>query len=1046
MYIPATYIPVSNYPLFEPNQVLTDTQLNQMREFLDQQNRFTRTNLVGVGIVCGLHAQARGDKASQTMEIQLTAGYGISTLGHLMVLEKDTRFTRCRIYEGFSEDGVPQGYQKWADYDALELLTTEEGDKLSKGARKTAGAKKEAGKVYELSGQDLEKKVLLLYLEKKQAGFQPCVKTDCNQAANNMEITPRLLLIPMDKLRPVDACEVLSDQLIRVPRLHTVAEPMRGYKKEKHAEQPGCPLALIESGEHLNMTYGKIVEGMYPIFETCLEDLFRDCRTFLGVDLTDDEVDELIECLKQQIYTRPDPMYDQYHYDYVRDLAETYNELKTILCRLGPEKSCFFRNTFPCHLYLRAFVDDGTGYRYQDVAGYRHHFVASPARGALHGEWEKARRLMLRIVAMIRYFCPVAEGYKYSQNPPIERDFPIRITLSQTSRSLLGERAVPYYYELASGSSNYTAFLESWPCSACCQPIPMLAYYDEELDHQPDLPARLEGVQNKRMFPVPYQHHSMHYDIGAFNFYRIEGHVGWNCHEAEKEVNRLKKLYNLDFDVLVVHMQDTAGEEQDVQDELERAVEKNRSVFKEYWETNVIIDKASIQDFVSKAQAINAHLKAEKNIDSDVFKYYDSWKSRRRRRDLHCGISWLRHDFAQHRNELCSLLNQIQEKISVDDKIFEVAIQKATLNQLDNATIQQLWEYELNQYIDNLKECWLTEDLFDFNFRVFIQKYKDIIQIACKILLGRKLGNGWNTPSRNEYADFPSKLTGNITLKDTPPAPGVDLSSSARGVEAYLNASEAIHTLLDSSEAFGIPELSKSITVIEEVLKPEVAISEYTASISAKDNRMISYLGKRLNVKDNLFSCLLSFFQSSLFQSLATAYYTLEYIRAHDVSLFSHLARHVCGMEHHAGVQPCGTFIMICDPECQPEGEPVIVADFSVCGKLDCCCEIDPAEIYKPVIALPDYKVVETDLNHPSGFTTEIFQLRNNDIFYQYPFDKEGSVEKLKVELLSPYSRNGHSIELIPGEDNPTVRYKINHDKVFKHGQAEEKDYFEYRL
>ena len=43
-----------HYPIFEANQVLTNTHLNDVFDYLDEQQRLTRTNLIGIGIVCGL--------------------------------------------------------------------------------------------------------------------------------------------------------------------------------------------------------------------------------------------------------------------------------------------------------------------------------------------------------------------------------------------------------------------------------------------------------------------------------------------------------------------------------------------------------------------------------------------------------------------------------------------------------------------------------------------------------------------------------------------------------------------------------------------------------------------------------------------------------------------------------------------------------------------------------------------------------------------------------------------------------------------------------
>ena len=64
---------MSFYPEFVPNQVLTDTQLNQLREYLDEQTRSTRVRLIGTGIVCGLESVITDTR------IQISQGYGVSS-------------------------------------------------------------------------------------------------------------------------------------------------------------------------------------------------------------------------------------------------------------------------------------------------------------------------------------------------------------------------------------------------------------------------------------------------------------------------------------------------------------------------------------------------------------------------------------------------------------------------------------------------------------------------------------------------------------------------------------------------------------------------------------------------------------------------------------------------------------------------------------------------------------------------------------------------------------------------------------------------------
>ena len=76
------------YPVFETNQILTSTQLNKLGSFLDEQNRTTRTDLTGTGIICGLEYEKSGSN------IIIYSGYGISSEGYLISLSKKTAFNK----------------------------------------------------------------------------------------------------------------------------------------------------------------------------------------------------------------------------------------------------------------------------------------------------------------------------------------------------------------------------------------------------------------------------------------------------------------------------------------------------------------------------------------------------------------------------------------------------------------------------------------------------------------------------------------------------------------------------------------------------------------------------------------------------------------------------------------------------------------------------------------------------------------------------------------------------------------------------------------
>src|SRR5437870_2508752 len=67
------------YPRFVPDQVLTSDNLDDLFTYLDDQDRITHTNLIGIGIVCGLTVETPADGT-----IKITKGTGVTSEGYLV--------------------------------------------------------------------------------------------------------------------------------------------------------------------------------------------------------------------------------------------------------------------------------------------------------------------------------------------------------------------------------------------------------------------------------------------------------------------------------------------------------------------------------------------------------------------------------------------------------------------------------------------------------------------------------------------------------------------------------------------------------------------------------------------------------------------------------------------------------------------------------------------------------------------------------------------------------------------------------------------------
>src|SRR3546814_516070 len=108
----------NTYPVFVADQVLTATHLNQVVNYLDEQNRLTRNRLIGIGIVCGLEIRFTPG------QIEITKGCGVTSQGYLILQEQKT----CTWYRPYSlpEYFSPEYKADYEHWEMWELLSAEE--------------------------------------------------------------------------------------------------------------------------------------------------------------------------------------------------------------------------------------------------------------------------------------------------------------------------------------------------------------------------------------------------------------------------------------------------------------------------------------------------------------------------------------------------------------------------------------------------------------------------------------------------------------------------------------------------------------------------------------------------------------------------------------------------------------------------------------------------------------------------------------------------------------------------------------------------------
>ena len=84
----------TRFTIFENDQVLTADQLNDLFNYLDVQTRLTRTQAIGVGIICGLEIGLLNNK-----NVVLSKGTAITTDGDLLYVPHNLEFDSWEPFE-----------------------------------------------------------------------------------------------------------------------------------------------------------------------------------------------------------------------------------------------------------------------------------------------------------------------------------------------------------------------------------------------------------------------------------------------------------------------------------------------------------------------------------------------------------------------------------------------------------------------------------------------------------------------------------------------------------------------------------------------------------------------------------------------------------------------------------------------------------------------------------------------------------------------------------------------------------------------------------
>ncbi len=556
----------NEYMVFEEDQVLTNYHLNQLFNYLDQQNRWTRNKLIGIGIVCGLDIEQDINPSPQF--IKITKGCGITSQGYLVLLN-ESKYTYYISYTGieqpgdftFTYPGKLPFYKPFIDENnksILQLLTENEFKALEPEAQKTAQSISSA-----LLTKTFAEYAIVLFIEANELDLKNCDMLDCNNNGEKITLNLKTLLVKKNDLPVLQVSQTTGSlQPGNTPKTKAFPTTKSTNPFVKSA-MPGKSFGTIGSTKSTKITGFESI-GIGPLNSFTLRapqinlkrfnvpytdlkttddvinaflklvddptlssvaDAFNYCYNQYK-DLLDDDATGFPTLFRDLVEKRDEiintyPVFIQYFYDFIDDLVKAYCEFKVKVSQLL-SACCPDENLFPLHLVLGAATATTKNF---EKDAYRSYFIYSPLFARQENEVSESQFLFKRMKILTDEFITVPAGSL--------KTFSVRITPGLYQQAYLSQRAIPYYYNLIETNNElykYWSYYKTIRGNAAFN----LSYNSDQYN-----------ADSSVIDPLLY-------DIECYDFFRIEGHIGVDYQAALSNIIRQRKAYNLPFDIVAI--------------------------------------------------------------------------------------------------------------------------------------------------------------------------------------------------------------------------------------------------------------------------------------------------------------------------------------------------------------------------------------------------------------------------------------------------------------------------------------------------------------
>lgn len=490
----------NEFPKFVPDQLLTSDHLNQVFNYLDEQERLTRTCLIGIGIVCGLEVST--DTAGT--EVTISKGCGVTSEGYLVTVPT-TSYQEFAVFDPVKEryyDRFVDLATKTKKFDLFELVQSG----VIEGSTP-------------LTEAFLKDKVVLIFVELLEEPAKNCDPNSCDNKGVKVTVTFRPLLVEKK-----DADTLISQAggsgswgqaSLKLPEFRMRRFDVPATSLASSAAVFEAFLKPLDAAFFTNLE--KALSAAYSIFGSLVADTYPS-DPFAGLA-------NRFKFLSSGVLTPEQMLQLQYYYDLFSDVLLAYDELR-LTARRADGLCCPDPSLFPRHLLLGEAIPA----KKQGRSAYRHYFIPSPILAREPALVMNLQSLTLRLALLLDKFSVPSPD---KVNDKLLGKF-LRITPSKFGDVPLSRKSIPYYYSVKSGPKPLYVFWDAEKTRANAE--------DRNLSYH----AALYNTKDEEI------REPLLYDLEPYNFLRIEGHLGVPFRSALKVIQSQRAKYRLPIEVIAL--------------------------------------------------------------------------------------------------------------------------------------------------------------------------------------------------------------------------------------------------------------------------------------------------------------------------------------------------------------------------------------------------------------------------------------------------------------------------------------------------------------